>query len=113
MVATETHIYVIGGEGQGIEPDISMERYDPAVDLWSFVLPMNCGKVAACAVELEGKIYVMGGNNGYNTLRQCEIYDIKSHQWNLAKGKIINSLSLISNFSSFFDWVRFFTSIIS
>lgn len=88
MVATETHIYVIGGEGQGIEPEISMERYDPVVNLWSFVLPMNCGKVGACAVELEGKIYVMGGNNGYNTLRQCEIYDVETHQWNLAKGKI-------------------------
>ena len=55
MVATETHIYVICGEGQGIEPEISLERYDPAVNLWSFVLPMNCGKVGACSVELEGK----------------------------------------------------------
>jgi len=88
MVATETHIYVIGGEGQGIEPEISMERYDPAVNLWSFVLPMNCGKVGACAVELEGKIYVMGGNNGYNTLRQCEVYDVETHQWSMAKGKL-------------------------
>ena len=88
MVATETHIYVIGGEGQGIEPEISMERYDPAVNLWSFVLPMNCGKVAACAVELEGKIYVMGGNNGYTTLRQCEVYDVETHQWSMAKGKM-------------------------
>ena len=40
-----------------------MERYDPEVDLWSFVLPMNCGKVGACAVELKGKIYVIGENN--------------------------------------------------
>lgn len=86
MVATQTHIYVIGGEGQGIEPEVSMERYDPEVDLWSFVLPMNCGKVGACAVELEGKIYVIGGNNGYNTLRQCEVYDVQTHQWSLTKG---------------------------
>jgi len=85
MVATETHIYVIGGEGQGIEPEISMERYDPAVNLWSFVLPMNCGKVGACVVQLEGKIYVMGGNNGYTTLRQCEVYDVETHQWSMAK----------------------------
>ncbi|XP_029197719.2 kelch-like protein 3 [Acropora millepora] len=85
MVSTETHIYVIGGEGHGFEPEISMERYDPAVDLWSFVLPMNCGKVGACAVELKGKIYVMGGNNGYTTLRQCEIYDVETHQWTLTK----------------------------
>lgn len=88
MVNTETHIYVIGGEGQGIEPEISMERYDPAVNLWSFVLPMNCGKVGACAVEVEGKIYVMGGQNGYTTLRQCEVYDIQTHQWNMVKGEL-------------------------
>ena len=89
MVSTETHIYVIGGEGHGFEPEISMERYDPAVDLWTFVLPMNCGKVGACAVELKGKIYVMGGNNGYTTLRQCEIYDVETHQWTLTKGNPI------------------------
>ena len=96
MVSTETHLYVIGGEGHGFEPEISMERYDPAVDLWSFILPMNCGKVGACAVELEGKIYVMGGNNGYTTLRQCEIYDIETHQWTLTKGKmtILNPIFL-------------------
>ena len=62
-----------------------MERYDPEVDLWSFVLRMNCGKVGACAVQLEGKFYVIGGNNGYNTLRQCEVYDEQTHQWSLAK----------------------------
>lgn len=88
MVTTETHIYVIGGEGQGIEPEISMERYDPAVNLWSFVLPMNCGKVGACVVEVEGEIYVMGGHNGYTTLRQCEVYDIQTHQWKMVKGEL-------------------------
>ena len=31
MVAKETHIYAIGGEGRGIEPEISMEQHDPAV----------------------------------------------------------------------------------
>ena len=98
MVATETHIYVIGGEGQGIEPEVSMERYDPEVDLWSFVLPMNCGKVGACAVELEGKIYVIGGNNGYNTLRQCEVYDVQTHQWSLVKGILKNDVFLLGSY---------------
>ena len=69
-----------------------MERYDLEVDLWSFVLPMNCGKVGACAVELKGKIYVIGGNNGYNTLRQCEVYDVKTHQWSLVKGILKNDM---------------------
>ena len=53
MDATETHMYVTGGEGHEIKAEISMERYDPAVNPWSFVLPMNFGKVDACAVELE------------------------------------------------------------
>ena len=100
IVSTDTHIYVIGGEGQGLEPEISMERYDPAVNLWSFVLPMNCGKVGACAVELEGKIYLMGGNNGYTTLRQCEIYDVKTHQWTLTKGKLSGLIPVIRSTQS-------------
>ena len=52
------------------------------------MLPVSRGKVSACAVQLEGEIRVMGGNNGYNTLWQCEIYDVETHQKNLAKGKI-------------------------
>lgn len=55
MVATETHIYVIGGEGQGIEPEISMERYDPAVNLWSFVAIFRGAMMFSCQV-LEGAI---------------------------------------------------------
>ena len=90
MDATETHRYVTGGEGHGIKAVICMERYDPAVNLWSFVLPMNFGKGDACAVELEEiNNYVIGRINGYNTLRQCEAYDVETHQWNLAKGKLI------------------------
>ena len=87
MVTTATHIYVIGGEGQGTDPEISMERYDPEVNVWSFVLPMNCGKVGACAVALNKKIYVIGGYNGFTTLRQCEVYDIETHQWDLHQGE--------------------------
>jgi len=38
-------------------------------------------------VQLAGKIYVTGGNNGYTTLRQCEVYDLETHQWSMTKGK--------------------------
>ena len=72
-----------------------MERYDPEVDLRSFVLPMNCGKVGACAVQLEGKIYVIGRNNGCNTLRQCEVYDVQTHEWSLVKGILKNDMSFL------------------
>ena len=51
---------------------------------------MTDGKVGACAVELKGKIYIIGGNNGYNTLRQCEVYDVQTHQWSLVKGILKN-----------------------
>ena len=88
MVAMGAYIYVIGGEGQGIEPVISVERYDPALNMWSFVPPISCGKIGTCAVVMDDKIYVLGGSNGYHTLRQCEVYDPDTHQWKSIKGKV-------------------------
>lgn len=87
LVATETHFYAVGGEGYEVEPAISVERLDPISDTWSFVLPMSCGKVGACAVALEGRLIVIGGSNGYHTLKQCEAYDIEKHCWKYIAGK--------------------------
>ena len=56
---------------------------------------MNCGKVGVCAVELEGKIYVIDGNNGYNRLRQCEVYDVQTRRGSLAKGILKNDMFFI------------------
>lgn len=87
LVTTETHLYVIGGDGHEIEPVISVERYDPSCDTWSFVLPMSCGKVGACAVVLNNRILVFGGSNGYHTMKQCETYDMGQHQWKPIAGR--------------------------
>lgn len=81
LVATETHLYAIGGEGYEFEPAISVERFDPLSDTWSFVLPMSCGKVGACAVAIDRRLLVIGGSNGYHTLKQCEAYDMDTHRW--------------------------------
>jgi len=81
LVATETYLYAVGGDGYEYEPAISVERFDPVSDTWSFVLPMSCGKAGACAVVLNNQILVIGGSNGYHTLKQCEAYDINAHRW--------------------------------
>lgn len=91
LVTTETHLYVIGGDGHEIEPVISVERYDPSCDTWSFVLPMSCGKVGACAVVLNNRILVFGGSNGYHTMKQCETYDMGQHQWKPIAGRQVQT----------------------
>ena len=69
LVTTETHLYAVGGDGYEYEPAISVERFDPVSDTWSFVLPMSCGKAGACAVALDRRVLVIGGSNGYHTLK--------------------------------------------
>ncbi|EDO44106.1 predicted protein, partial [Nematostella vectensis] len=80
-VATETHLYVIGGDSDGIEPTVSVERFDPAASAWNFVLPMSCGRSGACAVVRDNKLHVIGGWNGYQTIVQCETLDLTTQRW--------------------------------
>ena len=88
LISSGKFIYAIGGEGPAeFEPVISMERYDPSKDTWCFAPPMSVGKSGACAVEMEGKIYVIGGTTGHQGLRRCDVFDTTSQQWSQLEGE--------------------------
>lgn len=53
-------IYCIGGSN-GRHDLISVEKYDPTVGTWQNVAPLNHFRYNAAAVEVDKKIYVMGG----------------------------------------------------
>jgi len=65
-VALDGKIYVFGGfvgrPGARVwQPIASALVYDPVADSWKELAPMPTARGSACAVAVEGKIYVIGG----------------------------------------------------
>jgi len=71
IAAANGKLYVIGGfvppkdtqipTGGAWEPIADVWEYDPAVDSWKSLAPLPTKRGAAVAVEVDGKIYVIGG----------------------------------------------------
>jgi N-acetylneuraminic acid mutarotase len=73
-------IYAIGGQN---EVDLhTVERYDPARDVWEYVanLPDNYGSTNA-AFTLDGDIWVVGGWYMWGFTANTRIYDPDSNTW--------------------------------
>ena len=88
LISSGSFIYAIGGDGPAeFEPVISMERYDPSNDTWYFAPPMRVGKAGTCAVDVDGKIYVIGGTTGHEALKSCDVFDTSTQQWTKLEGE--------------------------
>jgi N-acetylneuraminic acid mutarotase len=82
-------IYVIGGEGyvEGFPSIIgTTEVYDPSTDTWDTKTSMPTPRENLCAGVVNGKIYLIGGNNisypSWPTLSdKNEVYDPKTDTW--------------------------------
>lgn len=74
-------IYAIGGGGNS-----SVERYAPSTNTWEFVAPMNEGRDRFSAINVNGKIYAVSGQNSTrNQLTDTmEIYNPNSNTWTLS-----------------------------
>eukprot|EP00957_Ditylum_brightwellii_P066278 5030609-Ditylum_brightwellii.AAC.1 len=74
-------IYAIGGD-DGCSFLKSVEVFDPISWDWSFLPPMNIERSDCAAVELGGKIYVIGGiDDESNELSSVEVFDPTSGKW--------------------------------
>jgi len=84
-VATNKHIYVIGGSFlvDYVENSRSVERYDPVKDAWETMPPLNKGRFGCSAVYMNDKVFVFGGMNstGILELFDFEYFDIVRNQW--------------------------------
>ena len=83
-VLYDDKIYVIGGQRQGgaYHPIGSVDIYDIATNQWSEGAPLPTAR-ACDAVVHAGKIYAVGGFNGF-ALRRIDVYDPASDQWEKA-----------------------------
>src|ERR1700733_13971301 len=104
LAAANGKIYVIGGfvppkdtqipTGGAWEPIADTWEYDPAADSWKSLAPVPTKRGAAVAVEVAGKIYVIGGATVANSkdpyftffgpslvLTTNEVFDPATNKW--------------------------------
>ncbi|KAL9954901.1 hypothetical protein ACROYT_G042486, partial [Oculina patagonica] len=85
-VATEKHIYIIGGGTSFIPLTDSMlwsvEKYDPERNFWSYVAALKEARSNPGCVYYGGKIYAIGGidSSGFQT-SSCEMYSPITDEW--------------------------------
>jgi N-acetylneuraminic acid mutarotase len=74
---SEAFLTVMSGKGTFIAV---AERYDPLIDEWQTVAPMNTGRAGLFCEAISGKIYAAGGFAG-NFIDAVEEYDPTSNVW--------------------------------
>jgi serine/threonine protein kinase/N-acetylneuraminic acid mutarotase len=79
-------IFVIGGYTEPFHFHTNNEAYDPASNTWTTKAPMPTARTAigTNGAVVAGKIYVIGGNNGY-AQNANEAYDPKTDTWTIRK----------------------------
>jgi len=84
MVAS-SYLYVFGGYSSDEDiPLMSAEYYDHLSDSWVEIAPMNRRRSDACAVSVQSKIFVIGGEDILGSpikLAFCEVYDPTTNRW--------------------------------
>lgn len=55
----QDNIYAVGGN-DGISSLDKCEKYDPLLNKWTFIAPMNRHRAGAGVAELDGYLYVVG-----------------------------------------------------
>jgi hypothetical protein len=85
VVSTGTAIYAIAGSGAGMRPVLEVERFDGSAWHAETTLPGE-GLNAPAAVELKGRIHVIGGFHGVSNMPsdQVHVYDTATREWTLA-----------------------------
>ena len=81
-VVSHLHLYAIGGYGPNGMALASVERYDPYIDEWAKIFPMNSSRAYASGAVIGNKIYVIGGEYAmWSFYCSGEVFDITSDEW--------------------------------
>ena len=81
VVAAGNHLYVCGGL---LKNDFlaKAERFDTVESKWEKIANMQQARGYACGVATEGKIFVAGGREDWEScLKTCEMYNISTNEW--------------------------------
>jgi N-acetylneuraminic acid mutarotase len=91
-------LYVIGGGNSGVVLS-DLQRYDPVLDVWTTLAPMNTARAGAAAAVIDDGIFVIGGRqstsgpcSGGPYLTTVEKYDVDTNTWT-AVASLLNGRS--------------------
>ncbi len=59
----------------------TVEAYDPVINKWTYVAPMNVKRSRVALVANCGKLFAIGGYDGFTNLNTVEIYDPEKNVW--------------------------------
>ncbi|XP_044178438.1 kelch-like protein diablo [Acropora millepora] len=83
VVASDQHLYLIGG-GCDFGPCLSRStRFDPTHNTWKDIANINEPRHSACGAAMNGQVYIAGGtkSNENQVLSSCEMYSPLSNEW--------------------------------
>ncbi len=70
--------YVVGERLGGYDFSSIVEVYDPATDVWTSAANMLTARIQMGIAKANGKIFVIGGENGTQTLNVIEEYECQN-----------------------------------
>jgi N-acetylneuraminic acid mutarotase len=86
--AVNGKVYAMGGFSGSVglaNVTSAVQVYDPSSNTWGVAAPMPTARYGLAAVEMNGKIYAMGGTDGTGTVVTAfEVYDPGTNTWNTA-----------------------------
>jgi len=83
VVAAGHHLYVCGGR-LGDDFASKAERFDTVENKWEEIASMQQARVWAFGAATEGKIFVGGGRENWDScLETCEMFNISTNEWQL------------------------------
>lgn len=81
--AGDNYLFLAGGEYPDGSANKSVMRYDPCLDVWTEVAPMNVARSELGLVMLDGYMYAIGGWDGNVRLDSVEYYNIDTNMWTI------------------------------
>ncbi|CAI9599571.1 unnamed protein product [Staurois parvus] len=81
FLSAEGFLFVLGGQNENGDTLGSGEQYDPDANAWSPLPPMLEERHSFGVVEIDGVIYILGGEDGDRELISMESYDTCTKTW--------------------------------
>lgn len=83
VAALNGRLYAAGGYDGNVFLKL-VECYDPRMNTWTFVAPMNVKRSRVALVANCGRLYAIGGYDGVSNLNSVEVFDPELNTWSFA-----------------------------
>lgn len=78
----DEYVLALGGN-TGRERTNTAEFYNPMHNQWLLTSPMIKGRSDADAINVDNRVYIIGGFDGIRCHSSSEVYDAESNNWHI------------------------------